>query len=57
LLKGRLIYLVSLRRDRHQLLDKDFSYTGFPTQIQGAGAPYMIYPVGGPRHESIGKMP
>jgi 4-amino-4-deoxy-L-arabinose transferase-like glycosyltransferase len=57
LLKGRLIYLVSLRRDQHRLLDKDFRYTGFPTQIQGAGAPYMLYPVGGPRHKSIGKMP
>jgi len=57
LLKGRLIYLAELRRDRHQLLAKDFGFTGFPTQIQGAGAPYMLYPIGKPKRLSIGKMP
>jgi hypothetical protein len=57
LLKGRLIYLTSLKRDRHKLLERDFAYTGFPTQIQGSGAPYMLYPVGKPKRLSIGKMP
>ncbi len=57
LLEGRLIYLTSLKRDRHKLLERDFAYTGFPTQIQGSGPPYMLYPVGKPKRLSIGKMP
>jgi len=57
LLKGRLIYLAALKRDQHRLVARDFAYTGFPTQIQDAGAPYMLYPVGKPKHLGIGKMP
>jgi hypothetical protein len=57
LLKGRLIYLTSLKRDQHKLVQQDFAEMGFPTQIQGAGPPYMLYPVSGPKHASIGKMP
>jgi hypothetical protein len=57
LLKGRLIYLASLKRDQHKLLQQDFAETGFPTQIQGSGPPYMLYPVSGPKRAVIGKMP
>jgi 4-amino-4-deoxy-L-arabinose transferase-like glycosyltransferase len=57
LLKGRLIYLAALKRDRHELVVRDFAYTGFPTQIQGNGAPYMLYPIGKPRRLDVGKMP
>ncbi|MCP5411705.1 MAG: glycosyltransferase family 39 protein [Alphaproteobacteria bacterium] len=57
LLKGRLIYLASFKRDQHHLVEKYFAYTGFPTQIQGAGQPYMLYPMGKPKHFDFGKMP
>ncbi len=71
LLQGRLIYLTEFRRDQHQLVQADFAYTGFPTQLQSRfgyymghtvelGAPvslYMIYPVARPKSAQIGKMP
>jgi len=57
LLKGRLIYLASFKRDQHHMVEKYFAYTGFPTQIQGAGQPYMLYPMGKPKHLGFGKMP
>jgi 4-amino-4-deoxy-L-arabinose transferase-like glycosyltransferase len=57
LLKGRLIYLVDLKRDQHQLVQRDFAHMGFPTQIQAPGALYMLYPVARPKSSSIGKMP
>ncbi len=57
LLQGRLFYLAELRRDRHRELRKDFGYTGFPTQLQGPGTLYVLYPVGKPRSSLIGKMP
>ncbi|HEU0095292.1 MAG TPA: glycosyltransferase family 39 protein [Rhizomicrobium sp.] len=57
LLKGRLLYLVELRRDQHPLVQRSFAYTGFPTQLQAPGATYMLYPVGRPKSSVIGKMP
>ena len=71
LLRGRLVYLTELRRDQHQLVQRDFAYTGFPTQLQSRSgfymgrvvqlqAPsslYMLYPVGRPKGSAIGKMP
>ncbi len=57
LLKGRLIYLAELRRDQHPVVQQDFAYLGFPTQLQTPSSLYMLYPVGGPRTASIGKMP
>jgi 4-amino-4-deoxy-L-arabinose transferase-like glycosyltransferase len=57
LLKGRLLYLVELRRDQHPLVQQSFGYTGFPTQLQAPGATYMLYPVGRPKGSVIGKMP
>jgi 4-amino-4-deoxy-L-arabinose transferase-like glycosyltransferase len=57
LLKGRLLYLVELRRDQHPLVQQFFAYTGFPTQLQAPGATYMLYPVGKPKSSVIGKMP
>jgi 4-amino-4-deoxy-L-arabinose transferase-like glycosyltransferase len=57
LLKGRLLYLVELRRDQHPLVQQSFGYTGFPTQLQAPGATYMLYPVGRPKSSVIGKMP
>ena len=71
LLRGRLIYLTELRRDRHQLVQRYFGYTGFPTQLQSRQgfsmghtvalqvpvSFYMIYPVARPKSSQIGKMP
>jgi len=57
LLKGRLLYIAELRRDQHQLVQQDFAYTGFPTQLQTGAGLYMLYPVGSPKKSHIGKMP
>ena len=57
LLQGRLFYLAELRRDRHRELRKDFGYSGFPTQLQGPGTLYVLYPVSKPRSSQIGRMP
>ena len=57
LLGGRLIYLAEFRRDQHQLVQKDFAYTGFPTQMQTPSSLYMLYPIGRPRSSQIGRMP
>jgi 4-amino-4-deoxy-L-arabinose transferase-like glycosyltransferase len=57
LLKGRLLYIAELRRDQHQLVQQDFAYTGFPTQLQTGAGLYMLYPVGSPKTSRIGKMP
>lgn len=71
LLQSRLIYLTEFRRDQHQLVQRDFAYIGFPTQLQsrfgyymGHTVPleapvslYMIYPVARPTSGQIGKMP
>ncbi len=57
LLQGRLFYLAELRRDRHREPRKFFGYTGFPTQLQGPGTLYVLYPVGKPRSSLIGRMP
>lgn len=58
LLSGRLIYLAELRRDQHPTVQKDFSYLGFPTQLQTPTSLYMLYPVGRPKLQApLGKMP
>jgi len=57
LLHHPLIYLTELRRDQHQLVQKSFAYTGFPTQLQTPSSLYMVYPVGQPKSSLIGKMP
>jgi 4-amino-4-deoxy-L-arabinose transferase-like glycosyltransferase len=71
LLRGHLVYLTELRRDQHPLVQRDFAYTGFPTQLQSRSgfymghtvqlqAPvslYMLYPVGRPKSSQIGRMP
>jgi 4-amino-4-deoxy-L-arabinose transferase-like glycosyltransferase len=57
LLKGRLIYLAEMKRDQHQLVQQDFAYTGFPTQLQTPSSLYMLYPMGRPKSSAIGKMP
>jgi len=57
LLKGQLLYIAELRRDQHQLVQKNFAYTGFPTQLQTGAGLYMLYPIGRPRTSRIGKMP
>ena len=57
LLKGRLLYIAELRRDQHQLVQQDFAYTGFPTQLQTPTGLYMLYPAGRPKTSQIGKMP
>lgn len=57
LLKQPLIYLTELRRDQHLLVQRDFAYTGFPTQLQTPSSLYMVYPVGRPKSSSLGKMP
>jgi 4-amino-4-deoxy-L-arabinose transferase-like glycosyltransferase len=57
-LKGTLLYLAEFRRDQHQLVQQQFAYTGFPTQLQTKGGGlYMLYPVSRPRMAQIGKMP
>ena len=57
LLRRPLIYLTELRRDQHPLLQKQFGYMGFPTQLQTPSSLYMVYPVGRPKSSPIGKMP
>jgi len=57
LLKRPLIYLAEMRRDQHQLVQRLFAYTGFPTQLQTPSSLYMVYPVGRPKSSPIGKMP
>ncbi len=57
LLKGRLVYLAELKRDRHQLVQQQFGYMGFPTQMQAMSSLYMLYPVARPKSSAIGKMP
>jgi len=57
LLNRPLIYLTEFRRDQHQLVQKFFAYTGFPTQLQAPSSLYMVYPVGRPKSSPIGKMP
>jgi len=57
LLNGRLVYLVELKRDRHPLVQRQFGYTGFPTQMQTPSSLYMLYPVARPRRAAIGRMP
>jgi hypothetical protein len=57
LLNRRLIYLTELRRDQHHLLQRDFAYTGFPTQMQTPDSLYMLYPVTRPRITPLGRMP
>ena len=57
-LKGTLLYLAEFRRDQHPLVQQQFAYTGFPTQLQThGGGLYMLYPVKAPRAATIGKMP
>jgi hypothetical protein len=57
LLKGQLLYIAELRRDQHQRVQRDFAYTGFPTQLQTGAGLYMLYPIGRPKTSQIGKMP
>jgi 4-amino-4-deoxy-L-arabinose transferase-like glycosyltransferase len=57
LLSGRLLYLAELRRDQHRLVQKEFAYLGFPTQLQTSSSLYMLYPVGRPKTVPVGKMP
>jgi 4-amino-4-deoxy-L-arabinose transferase-like glycosyltransferase len=57
LLARPLIYLAELRRDQHLLVQKDFAYTGFPTQLQTPSSRYMVYPVGRPKSSPLGRMP
>jgi hypothetical protein len=57
LLQGRLVYLAEFRRDQHHLVQGDFAYTGFPTQLQTPSSLYMIYPVRRPKTSLIGRMP
>ena len=49
--------LTELRRDQHQLVQKLFAYTGFPTQLRTPSSLYMVYPVGRPKSSFAGKMP
>jgi hypothetical protein len=57
LLNGRLIYLASMQRDQHQLVQRDFAALGLPSQIQAPGGLYRLYAVARPKSSSIGKMP
>lgn len=57
LLAGRLIYMAELKRDQHPLVQQQFGYMGFPTQLQTPTSLYMLYPVARPKHLAIGKMP
>ena len=57
LLARPLIYLAEQRRDQHHLVQKDFGYTGFPTQLQTPSSLYMVYPVGRPKSSPLGRMP
>ncbi|MEO8301122.1 MAG: glycosyltransferase family 39 protein, partial [Rhizomicrobium sp.] len=57
LLARPLIYLTELRRDQHLLVQKDFGYTGFPTQLQTPSSLYMVYPVGRPKSSPLGRRP
>jgi 4-amino-4-deoxy-L-arabinose transferase-like glycosyltransferase len=54
----RPVYLAEFRRDQHQLVQQQFGYVGFPTQLQApSGGLYMLYPAGRPKLPRIGKMP
>ncbi len=54
----RPVYLVEFRRDQHPLIQQQFGYLGFPTQLQSpSGGLYMLYPAGKPKQPLIGKMP
>jgi 4-amino-4-deoxy-L-arabinose transferase-like glycosyltransferase len=57
LLNGRLVYLAELKRDQHPLVQRQFGYMGFPTQMQTPSSLYMLYPVRQPKSSPIGKMP
>jgi 4-amino-4-deoxy-L-arabinose transferase-like glycosyltransferase len=57
LLGRRLVYLTELRRDQHHLLQREFGFTGFPTQMQTPGSLYMLYPVAHPKTAPFGRMP
>jgi 4-amino-4-deoxy-L-arabinose transferase-like glycosyltransferase len=57
LLARPLIYLAEMRRDQHLLVQRDFGYTGFPTQLQTPSSLYMVYPVGRPKSSPLGRMP
>ena len=54
----RPIYLAEFRRDQHPLVQQQFRFLGFPTQMRSpSGGLYMLYPAGGPKSVLIGKMP
>ena len=54
----RPIYLAEFRRDQHQIVQQQFRYLGFPTQMRApSGGLYMLYPAGGPKTALIGKRP
>ncbi|HJT43001.1 MAG TPA: glycosyltransferase family 39 protein [Rhizomicrobium sp.] len=57
LLQRPLIYLTEFRRDQHHAVQKLFSYTGFPTQLQTPTSFYMVYPVRQPKSSPLGRMP
>jgi 4-amino-4-deoxy-L-arabinose transferase-like glycosyltransferase len=57
LLQGKLWYLAELRRDQHRLVQQSFGYVGYPTQLQGRGVLYMLYPMARPKSSQIGRMP
>lgn len=57
LLRGHLVYLAELKRDQHPLVQQQFAYTGFPSQVQTPSSLYMLYPVARPKMARIGKMP
>lgn len=57
LLRQRLVYLTEFKRDQHRLVQRQFGYLGFPTQLQTASSLYMLYPAGVPKMSQIGKMP
>jgi 4-amino-4-deoxy-L-arabinose transferase-like glycosyltransferase len=53
LLRGRLFYLVTAKRDRHKLIANDFAEIGPPLSL----GTYRLYPVGKPKGGGFGKMP
>jgi 4-amino-4-deoxy-L-arabinose transferase-like glycosyltransferase len=54
----RAAYLTELRRDQHPLVQQQFGYLGYPTQLQApSGLLYMLYPAAQPRQPRIGRMP
>ena len=57
-LTGTLLYLAEFRRDQHPLVQQQFAYTGFPTQLQTKGGGlYMLYPVKNPKVAAVGRVP